>query len=137
MAHTDSTPETQRLDKWLWAVRFFKTRQLAVEAINGGKVHVNGNRAKPGKEIAVGTRITITKEPHRWDITVQSLQKQRRPANEAQLCYEETEQSRILRMTDIEQRQKQRELGLLEADARPNKRERRLIHRFKRAATEE
>ncbi len=136
MADSEKTPETQRLDKWLWAVRFFKTRQLAVEAINGGKVHVNDCRAKPGKEIAPGFRISITKEPYRWDIKVVKLQKQRRPADEAQLCFEESEESLTRRLAEIEQRREQRELGLRSEDARPNKRERRLIHRFKRATSD-
>jgi ribosomal 50S subunit-recycling heat shock protein len=58
----NQTVERMRLDKWLWVARFFKTRQLAIEAINGGKVHVNGQRTKPGKEITVGTELAITKE---------------------------------------------------------------------------
>lgn len=84
----DSTAaDRMRLDKWLWAARFFKTRQLAIEAINGGKVHANGQRAKPGKDIAVGTRLEITKEPYSWDIIVTALNAQRRPAEEAALLY--------------------------------------------------
>lgn len=75
--HSD---DRMRLDKWLWVARFFKTRQLAIEAINGGKVHVNGQRTKPGKEITPGTELSITKEPYAWEITITALHGQRRPA---------------------------------------------------------
>lgn len=126
--------EHMRLDKWLWAARFFKTRQLAIEAINGGKVHVNGHRAKPGKDIGVGTHLTITKEPYAWDITVTALQSQRRPAAEAALLYTETEESQAKRQAEVTRRREERELGI-PAEGRPNKRERRLIHRFKRIDT--
>ncbi len=120
-----------RLDKWLWAARFFKTRQLAIEAINGGKVHLNGQRAKPGKDIAIGARLEISKDQYAWDITVKALNNQRRPASEAVLLYEETPESHAKRQADIAQHREERELGI-QSDGRPNKRERRLIHRFKR-----
>lgn len=123
--------DTMRLDKWLWAARFFKTRQLAIEAIKGGKVHVNGHRAKPSKDIGTGARLTITKEPYHWDITVIALQAQRRPASEAALLYEETPESHANRQAEVAKRREERELGI-PADHRPNKRERRMIHRFKR-----
>jgi ribosome-associated heat shock protein Hsp15 len=121
-----------RLDKWLWAARFFKTRQLAIEAINGGKVHVYGQRAKPSKDIGIGARLTITKEPYAWDITITDLRAQRRPAAEAVLLYEETPDSLAKRQTEIAHRREAREMGIT-PDSRPNKRERRQIHRFKRA----
>ena len=76
-----------RLDKWLWAARFYKTRQLAVEAISGGKVHLNGQRTKPGKAVDIGSEIRIHKGPLEWEITVEALPKQRRPAKEAVLFY--------------------------------------------------
>ena len=72
--------ERQRLDKWLWAARFFKTRQLAGEAINGGKVHLNGQRTKPGKEVRAGSQLRIHKGSLEWDIEVRVLATQRRPA---------------------------------------------------------
>lgn len=124
-----------RLDKWLWAARFFKTRQLAIDAINGGKVHVNGQRAKPGKDIAVGTRLEITKEPYSWDITVTALNAQRRPAAEAALLYEETPESHAKRQEEVARRREEREFGI-QPEGRPDKRGRRLIHRFKRAEPE-
>ena len=123
--------DQMRLDKWLWAARFYKTRALATEAINGGKVHVNGQRAKPGKDIAVGVRLEISKDQYAWDITVTALKAQRRPASEAALLYEETEASHAKRQTLVEQKRAERELGL-QPDQRPDKKDRRLIHRFKR-----
>jgi ribosome-associated heat shock protein Hsp15 len=129
----DTAPaERMRLDKWLWAARFFKTRQLAIEAINGGKVHLNGQRAKPGKEIAVGARLEISKDQYSWDVTVTGLKAQRRPAAEAALLYEETPESHARRQELVAQKRLERESGI-QQDGRPNKRERRLIHRFKRA----
>ena len=122
-----------RLDKWLCAARFFKTRQLAIDAINGGKVHLNGQRAKPGKEISVGARIEISKDQYTWDVTVRSLSNQRRPAPEAALLYEETPKSLAKRQEEVARRREEKGLGL-QPDHRPNKRERRLIHRFKRGS---
>lgn len=126
---SSSSVASLRLDKWLWAARFFKSRQLAIEAINGGKVHVNGHRAKPGKEIGVGTQLSITKDPYQWDITVTSLCAQRRPASEACLLYSEEAASATRRQEEVARRREERELGVQPAD-RPNKRERRMIHRF-------
>ena len=126
-----ATDPRMRLDKWLWAARFFKTRQLAIEAIHGGKVHVNGQRTKPGKEIAVGMRLEITKEPYAWDITVTALNAQRRPADEAAQLYTEAPESRARREEEVARRREERALGI-PTENRPNKRERRMIHRFKR-----
>ncbi|MGR9106830.1 MAG: RNA-binding S4 domain-containing protein [Gammaproteobacteria bacterium] len=122
---------SQRLDKWLWAARFFKTRTLATEAISGGKVHVNGQRSKPGKEIKIGNRLSISKGPYRWDLTVTGLSKQRRPASEALLLYEESPESQVQRQALIDQRKAEQEF-LTQPQTRPNKKERRQIHRFKR-----
>lgn len=133
-AAPSEAPARMRLDKWLWAARFFKTRQLAIEAINGGKVHVNGQRVKPGKDIGVGARLTITKEPHAWEITVVDLKAQRRPAAEATLLYDESPESLAKRQAELAKMREERELGIdITPDGRPNKRERRLIHRFKRS----
>lgn len=125
------TGETLRIDKWLWAARFFKTRSLAVEAINGGKVHLNGHRVKPGRNVHVGDRLTISKPPYVYEIIVEALNKQRRPANEAQQLYSETPQS-------IDTRERLREqirnepLGTRQIKGRPSKRDRRQIIRFTR-----
>ena len=124
--------EAIRLDKWLWTARFFKTRKLAADAISGGKVHVNNQRAKPGKEVKLGTTLAITKDTHRWDVTITALSNQRRPAKEAILLYEETAESLAKRQQQIIQQREQRELfDFSGQDHKPNKKERRLIHRFK------
>ena len=120
-----------RLDKWLWAARFFKTRALATEAINGGKIHLNGQRAKPGKEIGIGARLEISKDQYLWDITVTALNAQRRPASEAALLYAETPESHAKRLADVERRKALRDMGG-QPDQRPDKKDRRDIHRFKR-----
>jgi ribosome-associated heat shock protein Hsp15 len=119
-----------RLDKWLWAARFFKTRQIAAEAINGGKVHLNGQRTKPGREIKQGSCLRIHKGALEWDIIVRVVASKRRPAVEARTFYDETPAS-------IEQREKMSEALRLERSltprsdrGRPNKKERRMIHRF-------
>lgn len=120
-----------RLDKWLWAARFYKTRQLAVEAINGGKVHLNGQRTKPGKDVGSGSLLRIHKGPLEWEITIQELPKQRRPAKEAVHFYSESESSKSKREQLQEQLRLQREAMPLMTDSKPSKRDRRLIHRFK------
>ena len=122
---------SMRLDKWLWAARFFKTRQLAVEAINGGKVQVNGQRTKPGKTVQAGTQMIVHKGSLEWALTVKAVAKQRRPASEAVLLYEESEDSRLRRQGLVRQR---RESGdtLTGIPGRPNKRDRRMIQRFTR-----
>ncbi len=121
-----------RLDKWLWAARFFKTRSLATEAIKGGKVHVDGKRVKPSKEISIGSRLEITKEPYSWEIMVLALNNQRRPASEAVLLYEETPESHDRRQQEVARRRAEKE-ALGQPLRRPDKKQRRQIHRFKRA----
>lgn len=118
-----------RLDKWLWAARFFKTRQLAIEAINGGKVHVDGQRVKPSRVIRPGSRLEIHKDSLSWEIEVLAINKQRRPAAEAALLYVESEASRLRRQELVRER---RELGAVTPDSkgRPTKRDRRQIERF-------
>lgn len=128
MKETTSTSEL-RLDKWLWAARFFKTRHLAVEAINGGKIQVNGQRAKPGRAIRPGARLEIHKGSLAWEIEVIAIDKQRRPATEAALLYTEDEASRLKRETFVRER---RDIGVGPngADGRPSKRDRRMIQQF-------
>ena len=123
--------ESQRLDKWLWAARFFKTRKLAADAITGGKVHLNGQRTKPGKEIKVASKLNIVKEPYRWDVEVLTLNKQRRPASEAVLMYKESEQSYQRRQSEIAMR-RQAKTYFATQNERPTKKQRRQIHQFKR-----
>jgi len=121
-----------RIDKWLWAARFFKTRSLAADAVNGGKVHVNGQRCKPGKDLKIGDWVTVTKDQYSWNIQVTDLNKQRRPAKEAALLYEEDESSAEQRHRQIElQKQQNALLHPSERERKPNKKQRRQIHRFK------
>ena len=121
-----------RLDKWLWAARFYKTRSLATEAINGGKVQLNGQRTKPGKEIKIGAEIVVNKNGYTWDITVTALTGQRRSAKDAASLYDETPESHDKRQQQIQlEREQKALLGFSGIDHKPNKKERRLIHRFK------
>ncbi|WP_338040479.1 RNA-binding S4 domain-containing protein [Methylocucumis oryzae] len=114
--------EAIRLDKWLWAARFFKTRKLAAEAIAGGKVHVNKQRVKPGKEIRVGTELSISKDVYRWEITVTALTSQRRSAKDAVFLYEESQESHDKRQQQIiEQKQLRELLPFHGIDHKPNK----------------
>lgn len=120
-----------RLDKWLWAARFYKTRALAAEAVSGGKVHLNDNRVKPGREVKPGDALIIHRDGFTFAITVQGINKQRRPAKEAQLLYEESEASIAARKQQAEA-QRLAAGGYHAPDHRPNKRERRHIVRFTR-----
>jgi len=119
--------ERVRLDKWLWAARFFKTRTLAVEAIDGGKVRVNGERAKPAKEVKVGMKLTVRAHLERT-VIVKRISNMRRPATEAITMYEETPESVIERerATELRRLAPQRISG----EGRPTKRDRRKIDRF-------
>jgi ribosome-associated heat shock protein Hsp15 len=118
-----------RLDKWLWAARFFKTRRLAKEAIEGGKVHSEGQRVKVAKEISVGDTLTIRQGINEKDVLVTALSDQRRGAPEAALLYEETEASQALRIKRAADR-KAGSGGFVPSDHKPSKKERRQIHRF-------
>jgi ribosome-associated heat shock protein Hsp15 len=118
-----------RLDKWLWAARFFKTRSAASAAIGGGKVHVSGERVKPARAVKPGDRLEITRGQNVMTVTVNALNKQRRPAKEAQLLYTEDDESRRRREREAEHRR------LLRASdptipRRPTKHERRRIRRL-------
>ncbi len=120
----------ERLDKWLWAARFFKTRSLAAEAITGGKVQVANQRVKPARLIRTGERITIRKEEMLWEVTVQGLSRVRRPAPEAVLLYEETLESKAHRAQEGEQR-RQLALQRTPGTGRPTKRDRRKLTELK------
>ena len=118
-----------RLDKWLWAARFFKTRSLATDAIDGGKVHVDGDRAKPAKEVRVGQRIYICRKELEMEVEVMALSNQRRGAPEAALLYQETPESARKREDAAVTREAdhgKRERGA----GRPTKRQLRDIKRF-------
>ncbi len=124
-----STLTRLRLDKWLWAARFYKTRSLAKQAIDGGKVYCEGSRCKPGKEIEPGMKIRLRQGFDEKTVSIRALSEQRRGAPEAQLLYEETEESIEARLKLAAERKAQPSLG--PATGKPNKKDRRLIHRFK------
>ncbi|MBL8251436.1 MAG: RNA-binding protein [Candidatus Competibacter sp.] len=120
-----------RLDKWLWAARFFKTRTLAAEAVSGGKIHVGGQRAKPSHAVRVGEILRIQRGPDEYLVEVKALGERRGPAKDAVLLYEETAASRLRREQLAEQRRIQR-LASPQPSARPTKQDRRRIVRFTR-----
>jgi ribosome-associated heat shock protein Hsp15 len=119
----------QRLDKWLWAARFYKTRSLAAEAISGGKVKLNGHTAKPAKEIKAGDLLELSIGYAQWTVSVVALNEYRRPASEAQQLYAETEASRLQRLQTSEERSMAPAPGA-DLKGRPTKRDRRQIQRF-------
>jgi ribosome-associated heat shock protein Hsp15 len=121
-----------RLDKWLWAARFFKTRSLAKQAIEGGKVHYNGARCKVSKEVERDAVLTIRQGWDEKEIVVVGISDQRRGATEAQRLYLETEQSITKRTAEADQRKALRGLDVI-SNERPNKKQRRQIHRFKQS----
>src|SRR5688500_13408322 len=118
-----------RLDKWLWAARFFKTRSLASQAVEGGRIHVNGQRTKPAHVVKPGDCLRISRGPEAYEVIVQMLSGQRRQATEAQKLYLETAESLELRLLEAEKRRLLRAARPI-MDHRPNKRERRMIRRF-------
>jgi ribosome-associated heat shock protein Hsp15 len=118
-----------RLDKWLWAARFFKTRAKAKEAIDGGKVHMDGVRAKPSKELKVGDIIKLRQGYDEKIVLVNALSEQRRGAPEAALLYEETPESIEKRLAVAAQRKAAG--GQIVSSGRPSKKDRRQIHRFR------
>lgn len=119
-----------RLDKWLWAARFFKTRALAKAAIEGGKVQCRGDRCKPGKEPRVGDQFDIRQGFDLRTVVVRELCGQRRSATEAQLLFDETPESQRLR-EDAALKRKAMGPGMLISAHRPTKKQRRQIHRFR------
>ena len=124
--------EALRLDKWLWTARFYKTRKLAAEAVSSGKVQVNKQRTKPGKEVKAGALLAISKDGLSWEITITQLSGQRRSAKEAVLLYEESAESVAKRQQQLALQHEQRKFfDFSGQDHKPNKKERRLIHRFK------
>ena len=126
----ESNAGTQRLDKWLWVARFFKTRGQAATAISGGKVQVGGERVKPARHVGPGTVLTIRRGPVAWTVVVRATAKHRRPAAEAGLLYEETPES--LAHREEEAARRRLEAGRRRARlGRPDKRDRREAARLK------
>ena len=120
-----------RIDKWLWAARFFKTRSQAREAISGGKIHLNGFRVKPGRAIKPGDSLRVQRGEEEYIIEVVELSTRRGAASVAQTLYEESEESRLKRQQRSEQRQLERQQNATR-DRRPDKRQRRRLVRDRR-----
>ena len=123
--------DSLRIDKWLWAARFFKTRVLAAEAVVGGKVHINGHRVKPARPVQQGDELQITRGQEVYVVTVNGINRHRRPASEAQLLYTETDESLRNREHESLQRKLLSQIHPTPPQ-RPGKRDRRHIIRFTR-----
>ncbi|UVN44231.1 RNA-binding S4 domain-containing protein [Pseudomonas mosselii] len=128
MAQKPEDDDKVRLDKWLWAARFYKTRALAKAAIESGKVHCRGQRCKPGKEPRVGDEFLLRTGFDERTVVVKALSVVRRGAPEAQLLYEETAES-VKRREQAAEMRKAGALGMT-TDGRPNKKQRRQIHQL-------
>ena len=122
--------EPVRIDKWLWAARLVKTRALAVDAIRGGRVKINGAPAKPSKDVRPGDRIEFNAGVIRLEAVIRGTAERRLPASDAQLLYEETEASRTEREQRVAEMRMTRPQGV-DRNARPTKRERRQLDRLK------
>jgi ribosome-associated heat shock protein Hsp15 len=118
-----------RIDKWLWAARFFKTRALSAEAVDGGKVQVNAERVKPAKALKPGDVISIRNGPYAWEITVRLLLDKRGSATEAAKLYEESAASRSAREETAARIKAERQSNPFPG-GRPTKKQRRQIHKF-------
>lgn len=129
MNHEPQQENAVRIDKWLWAARFFKTRALAAAAVSGGHVQVGGSRVKPSRNVQVGCRLQIRRGEELFEIDVLVLSGHRGPAKEAALLYAETEESKVKREAARELR---KQLGgpAARPEGRPDKRDRKKIRQF-------
>ncbi len=128
-------PAEVRLDKWLWAARFFKTRSLATASVQGGHVHLNGARTKPGRVLRAGERLEITKGEARFEVIVLALSDKRGPASVAQTLYRQTEASVRAQEARIEQRRHARQVSP-SPSGRPDKKQRRALRRLRDRSAE-
>ena len=126
---SNAAEDRHRVDRWLWFARFFKSRSLAAQAVAGGRVHVNGERAKPARDLGVGDRLDITLGQDVRTVMVRKLPSRRGPAAEAHDCYEETPDSELRRSVARDRRRTDRSL-IVAPPGRPDKRERRAIRRL-------
>ncbi len=124
-----SAPDV-RLDKWLWAARFYKTRALAREMIEGGKVHYNGQRSKPSKIVELNATLTLRQGNDERTVIIEAITEQRRPAAEAVEMYEETAES-VAKREKMALARKMNALTMPHPDRRPDKKERRDLMKFK------
>lgn len=128
---TPDEPEAVRLDRWLWAARWFKTRGLATEAVTGGKVHLNGRRVKPATDVRAGDELRIRKGPYTFTVVVTGVAQRRGPARQAASLYQETEESAAAReLRRIQMRDMP--VPTYEGKGRPTKRKRRELDRARR-----
>ena len=118
-----------RIDKWLWAARFFKTRSMAAEAVEKGRIRVGGASVKPAKDVRVGDRVEVEIERIVWEIQVLGICEVRGPASVAQTLYAETSESQIKRAQEAERRRTFREPAAA-LQGRPTKRDRRIIDKL-------
>ncbi|MGX9726881.1 MAG: RNA-binding S4 domain-containing protein [Candidatus Electronema sp. VV] len=129
MNHEQQQESVVRIDKWLWAARFFKTRALASAAVSGGHVQVSGSRVKPSRNVQVGNKLQIRRGEELFEIDVLALSERRGPAKEAALLYAETEESKAKREAARELR---KQIGgpMARPEGRPDKRDRKKIRQF-------
>ncbi len=125
------TDDGIRIDKWLWTSRFFKTRSMASDAVNGGKVHLNAQRVKAGRLVKAGDLLSIQKDSELYEVTITGINKTRRPAKEACLTYQESESSRDKRLQE-QQIKKLASASRPMPNRKPDKREREQLRRFKK-----
>jgi len=123
------TSDSLRVDKWLWAARFFKTRALAASAVAGGKVQINGSRAKPAKPVKVGDDLRVRVGPYEWLVTVRALSERRGPPKDAQLLYDESPEGRGARER-LAQAHKIAPAPTYQGKGRPTKKDRRELQRL-------
>jgi ribosome-associated heat shock protein Hsp15 len=121
--------EQVRLDRWLWAARFFKTRALAAAAVAGGKVHIHGTRAKPAKALRVGDALRVRVGPYEWIIVVRAVTERRGSSKDAQLLYDESAEGRAARER-LAQAHKIAPAPTYQGKGRPTKKQRREIERL-------
>ena len=129
-ATDDAAIESLRIDRWLWAARFFKTRSMAARAVSGGLVRIAGQRIKASRRVRRAEIVHLRRGVQEWDVVVKGLRDERRPAPQAQTLYEETPAS-IERRTSEQARREQEEMRRARAQGRPTKRERRALLRWR------
>ena len=127
---TEAPDATVRIDRWLWAARIFKTRSLAKTAIEGGKVHVDGQRTKPAKDVRVGQTLTVSRGSTEITLVISALSEQRGPAMVAQLLYRETDES-VEQREILSSRRRMERAGLQVPDSKPSKKDRRSLKKLK------